>query len=160
LDLLRRHQIQAVVDVRSVPFSQYAPHFNRPELQSLLQQCGIQYVFAGEVLGGRPSDPMYYKTGAIPEGKADYLSLVDYPAIAQQPWYQRGLQRLVDIAITRPTAIMCSEEDPLRCHRHHLIENSLRDRDAKVVHIRRDGTPEEIDAEAPTPQLALVGFGG
>ena len=58
LDLLECHQIQAIVDVRSVPFSRYAPHFNGPELQLLLQQCGIQYVFAGEVLGGRPSDPM------------------------------------------------------------------------------------------------------
>jgi uncharacterized protein (DUF488 family) len=165
-DLLERHQIQAVVDVRSVPFSRFAPHFNGPELQLLLEQRGIQYVFAGEVLGGRPSDPIYYKNGAIPEGKADYLSIVDYPAIAQQPWYQRGVQRLVDIAATRSTAIMCSEENPLRCHRHHLIENSLRDRDAKVVHIRRDGTLETIRSEEtePTavqsPQLALTGFGG
>jgi len=164
LDLLRCHQIQAVVDIRSVPFSRYAPHFNSPALQLLLQQCDIQYVFAGEVLGGRPSDPMFYKTGAIPEGKADFLSIVDYPAIAQQPWFQRGVQRLVDIASTRATAIMCSEENPLRCHRHHLIENSLRDRDAKVVHIRRDGTleiigPEDTEpAEVPPPQLALAGF--
>jgi uncharacterized protein (DUF488 family) len=165
LDLLECHQIQAVVDVRSVPFSRFAPHFNGPELQLLLGQRGIQYVFAGEVLGGRPSDPMYYKTGAIPEGKADYLSIVDYPAIAQQPWYQRGVQRLVDIAATRATAIMCSEENPLRCHRHYLIENSLRDRDAKVVHIRRDGTLEMIGSEetepaaVQSPQLALAGFG-
>jgi uncharacterized protein (DUF488 family) len=165
LDLLECHQIQAVVDVRSVPFSRFAPHFNGPELQLLLGQRGIQYVFAGEILGGRPSDPMYYKTGVIPEGKADYLSIVDYPAIAQQPWYQRGVQRLVDIAATRATAIMCSEENPLRCHRHYLIENSLRDRDAKVVHIRRDGTLEMIGSEetepvaVQSPQLALAGFG-
>ena len=164
LDLLRCHQIQAVVDVRSVPFSRFAPHFNGPELQLLLEQRGIQYVFAGEVLGGRPSDPMYYKTGAIPEGKADYLSIVDYSTIAQQPWYQRGVQRLVDIAATRATAIMCSEENPLRCHRHHHLESSLRDRDANVVHIRRDGTLEMISSEetepaaVQSPQLTLAGF--
>lgn len=164
LDLLERHSIQAVVDVRSVPYSRFAPHFNGPEIQMLLQQRGIQYAFAGEVLGGRPSDPMCYRDGVIPKGKADYLSLVDYPAIAQQRWFQRGVQRLLDIAATRATAIMCSEENPVRCHRHHLIEGSLRERGATVVHIRRDGAletvePGEAGATAiPSPQLALTGF--
>lgn len=163
LDLLHRHQIQAVVDVRTSPYSRFAPHFTGNALRLLLQQHDIQYVFAGENLGGRPSDPMYYRDGVVPEGKADYLNLVDYPAIARQEWFQRGVQRLLDIAATRVTAIMCSEENPLRCHRHHLIEGSLCEREATVVHIRKDGSLETVDPgageeEAPSPQLALAGF--
>jgi uncharacterized protein (DUF488 family) len=163
LGLLQRHQIQAVIDVRTSPYSRFAPHFNGRALEQLLDPHGIEYVFAGEVLGGRPTDPMYYRTGVVPVGKADYLNLVDYPAVAQQRWYQRGVQRLLDIAATRLTAIMCSEEDPLRCHRHHLIENSVRGRGASVVHIRKDGSlttvaPGLTEAMQESPQLALSGF--
>lgn len=164
LKLLSRHRIQAVVDVRTSPYSRYTPHFNGKALQSLLPRHGLEYVFAGTVLGGRPSDPVYYKAGVVPEGKGDYLKLVDYPAIARADWFDRGIQRLLHIAQARATAMMCSEEDPLRCHRHHLIEMSLRERGASVVHIRRDGSLETIDpAEScaePTPQLSLLGFGG
>lgn len=162
LELLSRHQIQAVVDVRTSPYSRYTPHFNDTALQPLLHQHGIEYVFAGNALGGRPSDPAYYIAGVVPEGKGNYLKLVDYPAIAQQDWFQRGVQRLLDIARTRATAIMCSEEDPQRCHRHHLIEGSLRAQGASVVHIRKDGSLETIDpgetSEASPPQLVLLGF--
>ena len=163
LELLGRHQVQAVVDVRTSPYSRYTPHFNGKALPPLLHQHGIEYVFAGNVLGGRPSDPAYYKAGVVPEGKSNYLKLVDYPAIARQEWFQCGIQRLLDIAGTRATAIMCSEEDPQRCHRHHLIEGSLRERGASVVHIRKDGSLQTIapgePEEASPPQLALLGFG-
>jgi uncharacterized protein (DUF488 family) len=60
--------------------------------------------------------------------------------------------------------MMCSEEDPRRCHRHRLIEPSLRERGAAVRHIRGDGTLETIDADkreeeaTPSPQLVLAGF--
>jgi uncharacterized protein (DUF488 family) len=162
LELLSRHQIQAVIDVRTSPYSRFTPHFAGKALHPLLQQHGIEYVFAGEVLGGRPSDPAFYKAGVVPEGKGNYLKLVNYPAIVRQEWFQRGIQRLLDIAKTRATAIMCSEEDPQRCHRHHLIEGPLRERGASVVHIRKDGSLETIEpgetSKASAPQLALFGF--
>jgi uncharacterized protein (DUF488 family) len=164
LELLTRHQIRAVVDVRTSPYSRYTPHFNRAALPPLLDQHGIEYVFAGDVLGGRPADPAYYKAGVVPDGKGNYLKLVDYPVIARQEWFGRGIQRLLDIAQTRPTAVMCSEEDPHRCHRHHLIEGALREHGASMLHIRKDGSLETIDPEessdSSSPQLALLGFGG
>jgi hypothetical protein len=51
---------------------------------------------------------------------------------------------------------MCSEEDPLRCHRHHLIEASLRDRNVEVFHIRGDGSVQRIQSNEA--QMALSGF--
>lgn len=143
IDLLHKHGIKVVVDVRSTPYSQYTPQFNREALEQNLHSNGIEYKFAGEYLGGRPSDPACYKLGAVPEGNANYLELVDYPKVAKQPWYLKGIKRLIDVAQASPTAIMCSEENPGHCHRHHLITQTLLDQGVRVVHIRKDGRVEE-----------------
>jgi uncharacterized protein (DUF488 family) len=151
---LLAHGIGAVVDVRSVPFSQYTPQFNRDAIEPRLGAAGIAYHFAGKLLGGRPDDPTCYHAGAVPDAGADFLGLVDYDEVAKRPWYRRGLDRLVEIAGTRRTAMMCSEEDPARCHRQHLIAQSLLDRGIAVGHIRRDGSVDA--ATARTRQLSLL----
>lgn len=159
LDLLRLHGVQTLVDVRSAPYSRYAPHFSRDALAVRLGQVGIRYCWAGDTLGGRPADPACYREKIVRPGN------VDYDAVARQPWYQVGLRKLLETAACGITAIMCSEEEPRRCHRHRLIERSLRESDVDVLHIRSDGSLEKIEPgantmpEAPSPQLALMGFG-
>ncbi len=143
LALLEQHGIRTVVDVRTSPYSRFAPHFNQRELRSALRGRGIGYAFGGEKLGGRPSDPALYKNGVVPEGHADYLNLVDYPAVAREPWFREGVERLLELAAEAPTAMMCSEEDPHRCHRHHLVAQDLLERGVAVRHIRRDGRIED-----------------
>jgi len=154
LAALHAFAISTVVDVRSVPFSQYTPHFNRDALESALTAAGIGYAFAGNHLGGRPADPTCYRNGAIPDPGADFLSLVDYDEVATRPWFQRGLARLLEIANGGPTAMLCSEEDPLRCHRHHLIAQALLARGIPVGHIRRGGVLEPATPRAT--QLSLL----
>lgn len=139
IDLLRLHQIQVVVDVRSSPYSQFAPQYNRESLQQTLQKVDIVYKFAGEHLGGRPKDPSCYKDGEVPNGKADFLHLVDYPMVMTKDWFQNGIQHLIEIALQNRTAIMCSEENPAHCHRHHLIGRFLVEKGIMVLHIRGDG---------------------
>lgn len=137
--LLQQNNIQVLVDVRSSPYSKYVPQFNREMFQALIQKEGLEYKFAGDYLGGRPKDPTCYKNGKMPNGHADFLQLVDYPAVMTKDWYQKGIQRLLDIAQEKITAIMCSEEDPGRCHRQHLISQTLLGQGIEVIHIRSDG---------------------
>lgn len=140
--LLRQHQppIATVVDVRSAPHSRFVPHFNRETLEAELPRSGIAYRFGGDFLGGRPSAPDLYRDREVPTGKADYLHLVDYPAVARTGPFRLGLQRLVGLAADQPTAIMCSESDPDKCHRHHLIAKALVDQGVAVIHLRHDGS--------------------
>jgi uncharacterized protein (DUF488 family) len=156
IDLLKTHEIKALVDVRSSPFSQYTPHFNRHELERSLNDVGIDYAYAGEYLGGRPKDPSCYKNGIVPEGKADFLELVDYSALAQQPSYRRGLARLREIARESRIVVMCSEEDPQRCHRHHLIAQSLLACGDLVLHIRGASNESIEAAQREAQQLSLL----
>jgi hypothetical protein len=142
VELLKKHAVQVLVDVRSSPYSKYVPQFNREMFQSVVQSEGLGYRFAGDYLGGRPKDPTCYKNGLIPEGHADFLHLADYPAVMTKDWYQKGIQRLIAIAAEKRTAVMCSEEDPAHCHRHHLISQTLLKQGFQVLHIRSDGRTE------------------
>jgi len=139
LALLNQHQIEMVVDVRSAPYSRFTPHFNREQPRLLLNEAGLQYAYAGEKLGGRPTDPGCYRHGVLPEPGADYLQEVDYVAVERRAWYQDGIDRLLELATTRRTVVMCSEESPHICHRHHLIGRTLLNRGVDVLHIRQGG---------------------
>ena len=112
IELLERYEIKTLVDVRSSPYSQYVPQFNRETFEHTLRQAGIDYRYAGEYLGGRPKDPTCYKNGRLPDGQADFLHLVDYPAVMTRDFFQKGIQRLLELAGETRVSVMCSEEDP------------------------------------------------
>ncbi len=152
--LLVANEIAVVVDVRSVPYSQYTPQFNREMLELTLKQVRISYKYAGETLGGRPKDPTCYRSDNAPKNRGAYLKQVDYGAVMERPWYQKGIARLVEIAGVQRTAIMCSEEDPDDCHRHHLIAQTLLQQGIPVYHIRHAGAVEE--ARIIHRQLSLL----
>lgn len=161
LVILRRGTISTVVDVRTSPYSRYTPQFNQGQLQGTLKQWGMRYVFEGQDLGGRPSDPACYKTGVVPAEDANYLRLVDYLKVEQQDWYQRGIDRLIALARLEHVAILCSEGDPHKCHRHHLITPTLLGRGITVHHLRADSAQDEIlspgEGSGPKQQLSLFG---
>jgi uncharacterized protein (DUF488 family) len=132
LDLLRQHGIEAVADVRTVPRSRFVPHFSAGPLREALAQDGIGYVPFGRELGGRPEAGEFY----------DEQGYVLYGRLAASPAFQHGLDRLLAGPRTSRAALLCSEEDPARCHRHLLIGRVLRDRGTDLAHIRRDGRIE------------------
>lgn len=143
IDLLMKYEITLLVDVRSYPYSKYVPQFNRERLSSAITDSEITYWYAGDSLGGRPQDPTCYKCGKIPDGKANYLKLVDYRELAKRNWFKEEIRKLATKSKDRRTAIMCSEEDPKRCHRHHLIAKTLSEMGITVWHIRGKGNLEE-----------------
>lgn len=161
--LLEDNGVMTAVDVRTAPHSRFHPQFDAESLESLLPRRGIQYVFAGRWLGGRPSDPTCYRGGTLLAEGADYLHEVDYNEIMSRSWFLQAIERLLELAEEQTTAILCSEEDPAKCHRHHLIARHLLDEhpEVDVRHIRGDGTvfsAASIRASLDVPhseQLAL-----
>ncbi|MCL4506032.1 MAG: DUF488 domain-containing protein [Chloroflexi bacterium] len=142
IELLESNGVMLLADVRTTPASRYNPQFNRENLEQILPEHDIQYAFTGQYLGGRPSDPTCYKKRALPAENADYLHEVDYPEVMKRAWFIKGIERLLELADEQTTAIMCSEEDPSQCHRHHLIARYLLKAHPEVTvrHIRGDGT--------------------
>lgn len=141
--LLKDHDISTLADVRTAPYSRFCPWFNKDELEFELKHRQIDYIFAGKNLGGRPSDPTLYKNKKMPkDDDVDYLHEVDYQEIMKRPWFDEAVEKLVLIAEQSSTVMMCSEEDPADCHRHHLIGKFLLEYypEVEVIHIRGDGT--------------------
>lgn len=131
--LLRTHGIATLVDVRSRPYSRWAPHFRKQILASFLSGDGIDYVFLGKALGGRPDGREFY----------DVRGRVDYGRRCGAPDFLEGISDLEEIAGRGRTAIMCAEEDPARCHRRLLIAPVLERRGHEVLDIRGDGHLEQ-----------------
>lgn len=124
--MLLDHQIGAVIDVRSAPYSRFVPQFNRKSLGMLLKQADIAYVYLGDDLGGRPSTPDQY----------DHRGQVCYRRVTESSSFQSGLERVLEGASMYRVALMCSEENPVDCHRALLVAHELWHRDIPISHIR------------------------
>jgi uncharacterized protein (DUF488 family) len=131
VELLERHSISALVDVRSRPYSRMNPQFNRENLKRLLEPREIVYVFLGRELGARSEDPACYS-----EGK------VQYDRLARTEFFRQGLERVSEGMETHRLALMCAEKEPLECHRTILVARQLALRGIAVQHILEDGSLE------------------
>jgi uncharacterized protein (DUF488 family) len=145
MEMLDEHQITAVADVRSRPYSRFNPQFNREPLASVLKNSGREYVFLGQELGARSEDPTCYR-----DGRAQYA------LIAKTPLFERGIERLMAGMENFRVAILCAEKEPLGCHRSILIARYLHERGILVRHILEDGSLEDHDAS----QLRLLALHG
>jgi len=138
LDLLTTAKIEVLTDVRSTPNSRWAAFANRNSLKEILESVRIQYLYLGDMLGGRPpdSDSYDHQTGKV-----------DYQTIREKDYFQRGIKRILGGLKRYRVCIMCAEEDPTSCHRNLLVAESLRRAGVQVFHIRGDGriqTDEEL----------------
>lgn len=129
LSLLRMHRIEVVADVRTYPKSRYVPHFDAAPLQQFLNANEIGYVAMGEQLGGRPRERDYY----------DSDGFVRYDRLADTGFFNAGMKRLISGGSKYRVAVLCSEENPLTCHRYLLISRVLTECSVSVAHIRHDG---------------------
>jgi uncharacterized protein (DUF488 family) len=129
--LLKSHNVTALADVRSVPFSRFNPHFNKDALKAKLDELGIKYVFLGNELGARSDDRSCYVNGRI-----------QYARLSRTKSFVQGVDRVVRGAREYRIALMCAEKEPLECHRTLLVARALDKKGIGVTHILGDGKLE------------------
>ena len=134
--LLRRHGIEVLVDVRSYPRSKFCPHFNKESLRDHSEETGVEYHYFPELGGHR----------FVGEGK-DRRELSYEECIAQKD-FQKAMKDIRDcVKDGYRVALMCSENDPMDCHRMVMLGRALahpemydrRLRPVDVQHITRTG---------------------
>ncbi len=146
--LLRAHGVTRVVDVRTIPRSRHNPQFNQEALSLSLHNRRISYRHL-KTLGGlrhpRTDSPnMGWRNDSF-RGFADYM---------QTPAFEQALEELIALAQEKPTAILCAEAVPWRCHRS-LIADALAVRDLEVRHIM---SPTHADPHRLTRMARVEGL--
>jgi uncharacterized protein (DUF488 family) len=143
--LLRGAGVDAIADVRSIPASRFCPWFSAKNLAPVLAAANLDYAFFGDALGGRPHDPSLYCDG-----------VADYEAMAQRPGFRADLDRLLAVARERRLCLMCSERDPLDCHRCLLVARALAAVGVSIGHILHNG---EIESHTATERRLVKAAG-
>ena len=135
IGLLEANGVKQLIDIRTIPKSRHNPQFNTGALAASLRKAGIRYLHL-KALGGlrharKDSINVGWRNASF-RGYADYM---------QTPEFAAALDRAIKLAKARPSALMCAEAVPWRCHRS-LVADSLLVRGAQVLHITSASAPK------------------
>jgi uncharacterized protein (DUF488 family) len=125
--------------------SRHNPQFNQKVIEDTLGAAGIRYVFLGTQLGARTNDPTCYVDGQV-----------KYQRLSHTREFNNGIELLLRGIKVHRVAIMCSEAEPLDCHRAVLISQVLTHHEVTVEHIHRDGRRE---SHAMAMHRLMIRFG-
>ena len=128
-----------LVDVRSVPYSAHTPQFNKDLLKQSLKEIGVRYVHMGDEFGARRSEAEAYND----------KNQVDFNKTEQLAMFQKGLQRVKKaLSLSCNLILMCSERNPLECHRFGLVARALSKQGILVNHIIGNKIISQAEAES------------
>jgi len=150
LSVLKTSDIHFLIDIRTTPYSSYKPEFSTPPLQNFLESNEIRYIFMGDTLGGQPESNQCYTDGKV-----------DYEKVAQQAFFQGGIERLSKASQQgQRVVLMCSEGKPENCHRSKLIGKVLVAQGIDVLHIDENDKvmdQKQVILRLTNGQLSLFG---
>jgi uncharacterized protein (DUF488 family) len=148
LALLAQHGVEALADIRRFPGSRKHPQFNRDELASAMHKAGVEYHWL-EALGGRRGKRRDESPNLGLENQG-FRNYADYMLTDE---FRQGVEKLLEVARRRHTALMCAEGLFWRCHRL-LVSDFLTANGVTVQHIMPTG---ELRPHTPTPGAVMDG---
>ncbi len=134
IKILQSYSIDTVVDIRSAPYSKYCRQFNKKTIDQVLNNSGIKYLFLGKELGARPENPECYEQNRI-----------QYDKLKETELFKQGIERIKDSTSKCIAALMCSEKEPISCHRTILVSRVLKGEGIEVRHILDENTTVSQD---------------
>lgn len=143
LQLMTPYGINCIIDVRSTPYSKYTPQFNETSLKSFLSKHGILYAPFGKHFGARRDDCLH-DVEITKKGETIVQRQVDFERGIKTKAFLDGVERIkVALSQGRKIAFMCSEADPLSCHRFSFISRFFYENGFEILHIIRSNETGE-----------------
>lgn len=139
IDVLKDYKIQVVADVRSVPYSHFTPQFNSEILKDILYKNQISYGDFSKEFGARRSENFVYKNDKV-----------DFEKVISLEIFKKGIALIKnDLSKGYSIALMCTEYNPLNCHRFSLVSRGIRKYlQIPIIHIldkNNSKTTEELE---------------
>ena len=128
ISLLNAYGIRQLVDIRTIPKSRHNPQFMQESLEKSLPATDIRYIYMKDLGGLRHGDKDSVNLGWR---NRSFRSYADY---MQTDGFKTAIEELITLAEKAPTAIMCAEAVPWRCHRS-LVGDALLIRGVRVLDI-------------------------
>lgn len=136
IELLNSNGVKQLVDIRTIPRSRHNPQYEQTALQKSLPAAGIKYIYSKNLGGLRPK-----VKDSVNQGWHN-LSFRNYADYMQSDEFKSALDDLIAVAEYKPTAIMCAEAVPWRCHRS-LVSDALVVRGITAKEIISDAEPRD-----------------
>ncbi len=131
VEILKNKRVDILIDVRSIPRSQYFYQFNDNILSKALSNAGIKYENWKREFGARQDNEEFYTDG-----------ILDYGKFAKSKQFQDGISKIKELVNHDINiCLMCAEIDPVNCHRAILCGKELYANGLSIIHIiaKRNG---------------------
>ena len=140
IEALKIHDINVVIDVRSTPYSNAFPQYNKEALDLLLNENYIRYRNYAREFGARQENPLFYVNGRL-----------DFNLFSKSGLFQEGVAK-VKIILSKGYRLcfMCSEKDPTDCHRSILVTKAFSEQGYRIIHLMpnsKSKTQEDVESE-------------
>lgn len=141
ITVLKKYNIQVIVDVRSVPYSSFTPQFNQEALKRLLNNNNITYLSFANEFGARRKENSVYTNNAV-----------DFNKVFQLDIFKKGIDRVINgLEKGYVISLMCTEYNPIDCHRFSLVSRAFsKIPNISIIHILNENkwiSNEELENE-------------
>ena len=125
INLLKQKGITFLIDIRSKPYSDRFPDYNKDNLKATLADCGIAHESFAREFGARQENPDFYTNGQM-----------DFDLFRKSPVFIGGVNKVIDLINSGITvSLMCQESNPIDCHRAILCGRAFHNKGFQVIHL-------------------------
>ena len=136
IDMIRKYNINCVVDIRQTPYSKYNVQYNKEALSYNLKKEGFIYIYMGKEFGAtRQSKESYTERG-----------YADFEKAVKEDIFKEGVERLKKgCSMGYKIVLLGAMQEPIRCHRSIMVGRQLSKEGFDVKYIMDEGHIETQD---------------
>lgn len=148
IEILKKYNINCVVDIRAIPYSKYNTQYNKEYFQSNLKKLGYTYIYMADEFGVKRKTIESYND----QGYADFEKVI------LEDDFKKGIQRLkVGCDKGYKIVLLAAVQEPIRCPRAILVGRQLVKEGFDVKHIMHEG---DLKSQTDLEELLLEKYFG
>lgn len=130
IEILKKYNINCVVDIRAIPYSKYNTQYNKEFFQANLKRLGYTYIYMADEFGAKRKNRESYNDGGY----------ADFEKVILEDDFKKGVERLkIGSNKGYKIVLLGAMQEPIRCPRAILVGKELIKEGFDVNHIMHEG---------------------